>query len=226
VDRGASGPPALSKSPTQKRRSRAGAIIAALNAHYPAATCTLDFRSPVQLLVATILSAQCTDERVNLVTRDLFRRYPDATALARASQEELELAIRSIGLFRSKARSLRECCADLVDKHGGEVPNSREALMALRGVGRKTAHVVLGTAFGVPALTVDTHVKRLSNRLGLTRENDPLKIERDLAQLLPEAQWNFAGHALIQHGRQVCTARKPDCETCFLRKLCPYPERS
>jgi len=209
----------------KRRQARAAQILAALESAYPDAHCTLDYRSPTQLLVATILSAQCTDERVNLVTRDLFRAYPDAAAFAAASQPEMERAIRSIGLFRNKARALRECCADLVDLHGGEVPADREALVRLRGVGRKTANVVLSTAFGTPAITVDTHVKRLSGRLALTRETDPRKIERDLEPLFPPARWRDVCHALILHGRQVCRARKPDCGACVLARLCPSAQR-
>jgi endonuclease-3 len=188
---------------------------------YPAAKCALDYETPFQLLVATILSAQCTDVRVNLTTPALFKRYPDAAAMARANPRELEKIIQPTGFFRSKARSLLSASKDIVEKHGGAVPDTLEELVALHGVGRKTANVVLGNAFGVPGITVDTHVKRLSNRMGLTKQGDPEKIEQDLMKLIPEKDWTMFSHRMIFHGRQVCFARKPNCAGCLLHEVCP-----
>ncbi len=168
-----------------------------------------------------MLSAQCTDQRVNQVTPGLFRRYPDAAALAGADREELEAMIRSTGFFRSKTKAIQSCCADIVAKHGGEVPRTMEELTALRGVGRKTANVVLGNAFGIPGIVVDTHVSRLSNRLGLTAETDPVKIEFELMTIVPKADWTAFSHWLILHGRRVCIARKPRCSLCVLSPHCP-----
>lgn len=204
------------------RGERAQALIEAFRRVYPDAHCELDFADPLQLLVATVLSAQCTDKRVNLVTVDLFRRYPAAADYAQASQEELEEAIRSTGFFRNKAKNLRALAAALVEKHGGEVPASMEALTALPGVGRKTANVVLGNAFGLnEGIVVDTHVARLSQRLGLTQETTPEKIEADLLKLVPREDWANFSHWLIWHGRRRCTARKPDCAGCEVAALCP-----
>jgi endonuclease-3 len=202
-------------------RARAGRIVRALGRLYPDAHCALLHDNPLQLLVATILSAQCTDARVNLVTPGLFARYPNARAFAEARPAELEEAIRSTGFFRNKARNIQACCRSLVERHGGEVPASMEELVPLAGVGRKTANVILGEAFGVPGITVDTHVGRLSRRLGLTTETDPEKVERDLMELIPRKQWTPFSHRLIFHGRQVCHARKPSCEGCGLTRICP-----
>jgi endonuclease-3 len=189
---------------------------------YPHATCALVHQNPLQLLVATILSAQCTDERVNLVTKPLFRTYRTAQDFARASLETLSQEIRPTGFFRNKAKNLIGCCQALVEKHGGEVPRDLEALVQLPGVGRKTANVVLGTAFGIASgIVVDTHVKRLSGRMGLTTNADPEKIEQDLLGLVPKSDWILFSHVLILHGRQRCMARKPDCDSCELRNLCP-----
>jgi len=171
--------------------------------------------------VATILSAQCTDARVNQVTPILFARYPDAGALAGVPQEDLEIVVKSTGFFRMKARAIRECAADIVAKHGGVVPDTLDALVALRGVGRKTANVVLGNAYGIPGVVVDTHVSRLSNRLGLVREHDPVKIEHALMPLIPRERWTAFSHWLILHGRAVCVARKPRCSVCPLLPHCP-----
>ena len=202
--------------------ARAAAIEAALAAAYPDATCELDFRNPYELLVATILSAQCTDVRVNLVTPALFKRYPDAAALAIAEQGELEGMIRSTGFFRNKAKSLLGMARAVVENHGGEIPGTMEAMTRLPGVGRKTANVVLGTAFGyATGVVVDTHVSRLAGRLGLSAQSDPEKIERDLMELFPPASWVALGHRLIVHGRRVCAARKPACDGCPLEALCP-----
>ncbi len=205
--------------------ARAARIVEGLHRLYPDATCALHHRNPLELLVATILSAQCTDERVNQVTPALFRRYETAGDYARASVSELEEAIRPTGFYRNKAKALAALGAALVERHGGEVPGRMEDLVQLPGVGRKTANVVLGTWFGKPAIPVDTHVTRLVGRLELSRETDPVRIELDLMKVLPEREWTFASHALIWHGRLVCKARKPDCERCGLRPDCPWPDR-
>lgn len=188
---------------------------------YPDAHCALHYETPLQLLVATILSAQCTDVRVNLITPALFKRYPDAKAFASAKSHELEEMIRTTGFFRNKAKNIIACCKKLVEEFGGEVPATMAELVPLHGIGRKTANVILGDAFGVPGITVDTHVKRLSRRLGLTTKTDPDKIERDLMALLPKKQWTPFSHRMIFHGRQVCHARKPKCHECLLEKICP-----
>jgi len=204
------------------RQQRAGALIEAFGKVYPEAHCELDFSNPLELLVATILSAQCTDKRVNMVTPALFKKHRTARAYAQASQEELEKEIQSTGFFRSKAKSLRAMAADLVAKHGGKVPSTMEDLTALRGVGRKTANVVLGNAFGInEGVVVDTHVMRLSRRLGLTKHADPAKIEADLMKLIPRGKWAIFSHWLIWHGRRRCYARKPDCDGCEVQHLCP-----
>ncbi len=201
---------------------RVAAILEQLHELYPDARCALDFQSPLQLLIATILSAQCTDERVNMVTPELFARYPDAAAFARADLADLERLIHSTGFFRNKAKAIQSACADLVRLHGGEVPRDLDALTALRGVGRKTANVVLGNAYGIASgIVVDTHVTRLSNRLGLTRESDAVKIEMALQPLIPREDWVMLSHWLILHGRQVCNARKPKCSDCPLTPHCP-----
>jgi endonuclease-3 len=185
------------------------------------ARCALLHENPLQLLVATILSAQCTDARVNLVTPDLFARYRTAADFADADPEELEERIRSTGFFRSKARSIREASRDIVEKHGGEVPSTLEELVELRGVGRKTANVVLGNAFGTPGITVDTHVRRIARRLGLTDQQDPVKIEQDLMRILPRREWTAFSHMTILLGRGACPARKPRCGECALADICP-----
>jgi endonuclease-3 len=200
---------------------RVAAILEALERAHPDAHTALDFGTPLQLLVATILSAQCTDERVNLVTPVLFGAYPDAAALAAAPQEQVEAIVRSTGFFRMKAKAIREAASDLVTRHGGEVPRTMEELTALRGVGRKTANVVLGNAYGIPGLVVDTHVSRLAHRLGLTRETDAVKIEFALMPVIPRERWTIFSHWLILHGRRVCNARKPRCSTCPLAPHCP-----
>jgi len=205
-------------------RARAGRIVRALHRLYPDADCALVHADALQLLVATILSAQCTDERVNQVTPGLFRRYPDAAAYAAADPAELEERIRPTGFFRNKARSLIGLGQALVQRHGGRVPERMEPLVELPGVGRKTANVLLGTWFGQPAIFVDTHVARLSGRLAWTAQRDPVKIELDLQRILPRAEWTFTSHALIWHGRRVCKARKPACDDCGLRADCPYPD--
>jgi len=205
-----------------ERKAKAAEYYRRLSATYPDAHCALDHEDAYQLLVATILSAQCTDKRVNMVTPGLFKRFPNATALAAADTEELENAIKSTGFFRSKSKSLLGMARALVDHHGGTVPSTMEELTKLPGVGRKTANVILGNAFNKNlGIVVDTHVARLSHRLGLTREEDPVKIEQDLMPLFPSEQWTMVSHLLIDHGRQICDARKPKCEICPLNDICP-----
>jgi endonuclease-3 len=207
---------------TRDAAVRAPEILTRLRAAYPDARCALDHRGAFQLLCATILSAQCTDVRVNLVTPILFGRYPTPEALARAKQADVEEIIRSTGFFRNKARSLIGMAQALVADHGGEVPRTMEQLRSLPGVGRKTANVILGNAYGInEGITVDTHVTRLSRLLGLTRHADPVKIEQDLMALFPRDQWALLSHLLIFHGRQICVARRPRCQDCVLSDLCP-----
>ena len=208
------------------RRARAGKILQALARAYPDAKIALDFRSPFELLVATILSAQCTDERVNMVTPGLFRRYPTARELAGAKPGQLECEIRSTGFFRAKTRSLLGMARALVERHGGEVPRAREALTALPGVGLKTANVVIGNAFGGDALAVDTHVFRVSQRLGLARADEADVIHDQLVAVLPRGRLTQATHLLIVHGRRTCTARKPACPACPVRAVCPWPDKT
>jgi len=204
------------------RRRRAAELFARLAAEYPDAHCELDYRTPYELLVATILSAQCTDARVNLVTPEFFRRYPTARALATAQPEAVEALIRSTGFFRNKTRSLLGMAQALIGEHQGEVPREMAALRELPGVGRKTANVILGNAYGInEGVTVDTHVARLSARLRLSGAETPEKIEQDLMELFPRADWTLLSHLLIWHGRRVCIARKPRCELCVINELCP-----
>lgn len=208
------------KSPSKKQR--AIAILQRLQVLYPDATCSLDYETPVQLLVATILSAQCTDERVNKVTPALFERFPDAAAAAAVESEAVEPYVQSTGFFRNKAKHIVAASRLLMERHGGDVPASMEELLPLPGVARKTANVVLAHAFGINAgVTVDTHVKRLANRLGLTRHADPKRIEPDLMKLVPRPEWENLSIRLIFHGRAVCVARKPRCAGCGLADLCP-----
>lgn len=210
----------------EARRARARKVLRALERAYPDAKIALNFSSPFELLVATILSAQCTDERVNLVTPGLFARYPTAREMARADPSRLEVEIRSTGFFRAKARSLLGMARAVVERHGGEVPSAREALTALPGVGLKTANVVIGNAFGGDALAVDTHVFRVSQRLGLARSDDPDEIHDQLVAMLPRGKLTQASHLLIVHGRRTCTARKPVCPVCPVRTLCPWPDKT
>ncbi|MBX3144189.1 MAG: endonuclease III [Trueperaceae bacterium] len=202
------------------KRQRAAQILAHLQDLYPDAKTELDFTTPFQLLIATILSAQATDVSVNLATPALFAKYPNAAAMSRAEPEEIEPFIRTIGLFRTKAKSLVATARALVAQYGGEVPATIEALISLRGVGRKTANVVVSNAYGVPAIAVDTHVGRLARRLDLTKQTDPDKVEADLQKLFPPEQWVFLHHALILHGRRVCAARNPRCAECALCPVC------
>lgn len=216
-------PPVARAPRTVAARTALAAVVwERLAAEYPDAHCELDHRNAFELLCATILSAQCTDARVNLVTPALFARYPDAATLAVAEQGDVEALVRSTGFFRAKARALVGMAQVLVAEHGGEVPASLEALVPLPGVGRKTANVILGNAFGINAgIVVDTHVQRLARRLGLTREPDPVRIERALMPLFPQAGWALLSHLLIWHGRRVCLARTPACDRCLLADVCP-----
>jgi endonuclease-3 len=208
------------KFPPKKQRSRE--LLERLKRLYPDATCSLDYETPVQLLVATILSAQCTDERVNKVTPALFARFPDALALAEADLADIEALVRSTGFFRNKAKNIQAACRKIVTDFGGDVPQTMAELTSLPGVARKTANVVLAHAFGINAgVTVDTHVKRLSNHFGLTKHSDPKKIEQDLMKLLPQPDWENWSIRVIYHGRAVCNARKPGCDRCELADLCP-----
>jgi endonuclease III len=203
-------------------RENAAVVYERLATHYPDAHCALDFKTPFQLLIATILSAQCTDKRVNMVTPALFKRYPTPAALAAARPEELEDMIKSTGFFRNKAKSLIGMATAVAEEHAGRIPNEMDALVKLPGVGRKTANVILGNAFDKnEGVVVDTHVTRLSQRLGLTKQTDAVKIEQDLMKLFPREEWTMLSHLLIEHGRQICEARRPKCEECFLNDICP-----
>ena len=208
-----------------KKQERALEIIVRLKRMYPKAKCSLDFTRPFELLIATILSAQSTDARVNIVTKSLFRKYPDAATMARATQPEMERDVRQTGFFRNKAKAVIAASKAIVERHGGEVPDSMDALTALPGVGRKTANVVLSNAFKKPVgIVVDTHVTRLSARLGFTSNSDAVKIEEDLMKLIPQKEWTLFSHRLIAHGRAVCIARKPKCKECALNDVCPSAE--
>lgn len=210
-----------------KERQRIAEILRVLGQEYADANCALHHQNAYELLVATVLSAQCTDVRVNMVTPALFQRFPDAKALAGADQEELQEIIKSTGFFRNKAKNLIGAARKLTQEFDGVVPQSMTDLLELPGVARKTANVVLGNAYGIPSgVVVDTHVSRLSGRLGLTEERDPKKIETDLMEIVPEDEWIDFSHRLIQHGRRVCVARKPRCGDCFLADLCPYYQNS
>jgi endonuclease-3 len=202
-------------------RRRMAEILRVLKREYPEARCSLDFKNPFQLLVATMLSAQTTDERVNRVTPALFSAFPNPKAMAEAPIAEIEALVRSTNFYKNKARALKESAALLVERHGGKVPKDLDALTALRGVGRKTANVVLGNAYGVPGLVVDTHVARLSRRMGFTRAQEPEKIEAELMDLVPEEDWTAFAHLMIAHGRAICTARKALCDECPVARLCP-----
>lgn len=204
------------------KKQHAQKVIRILKKTYPVAECALDHESPFQLLVATILSAQCTDERVNSVTPELFRKFPTPQKLAAATQDQVEKVIKSLGFFRAKAKNLRAMAQTLVDEFDGELPQTLDELTSLAGVGRKTANVVLGTCFDIPSgVVVDTHVKRISNLLGLTESDNPEIIERDLIAILPKKEWIQFSHRMIHHGRQICIARRPKCADCPLLKICP-----
>ncbi len=202
-------------------RERSLRIIDILKKTYPDARCALDFKSPLEILVATILSAQCTDARVNIVTKELFKKYKLPKDYLKVTAEELEKEIHSTGFYRQKAKSIRGCCEALVQKYNGEVPRDMDSLTSLPGVGRKTANVVMGECFDWPAITVDTHMSRVAARLGLTREDDPVKIEMDLRIIIPESECTLFTHRIINHGRKICAARKPQCAICPLSELCP-----
>lgn len=212
----------MSRETSAAKAARLKKILAGLQRTYPDAHCELNFSNSLELLIATILSAQCTDKRVNLVTGELFKKYRTAADYANVKPTEFEQAIKSTGFFRNKTKSIQSCCRALAEQHGGEVPRTMAELTALGGVGRKTANVILGNAFGLnEGVVVDTHVTRLANRLGLTKQTDPGKIEQELMPLVPRTQWTLFSHWLIWHGRRRCDARKPDCEGCEIRKLCP-----
>lgn len=212
----------MTRETPEQRRARAAEIVARLRQEYPDARCSLDFTTPLELLVATILAAQCTDERVNQVTPALFRKYRTAEDYAQARPEELEQDVKQTGFYRNKAKHIREAAALIVERHGGEVPRTMNELLALPGVARKTANVVLGNAYGiVEGVVVDTHTGRLARRMGLSESEDPVKVEQDLMALLPRTDWLDVSHLFIYHGRAVCQARKPLCERCVLANICP-----
>jgi endonuclease III len=213
---------AQAKETLARKRARTLKLIERLKATYPDARCSLNYTNPLELLVATVLSAQCTDERVNVVTKSLFKKYPRAHDYAAAPVGQLEEDIRSTGFYRNKARALRACCAELVQHYRGDVPADMAVLTRLPGIGRKTANVILGNAFGMAeGIVVDTHVRRLAGRLGLSQETDPDKIERDLMALVPREDWIVVSHLLILHGRKICSARAPKCTICPVNELCP-----
>ena len=214
------------REPLPAKRARARKIVRALRKAYPDAKIALNFETPLELLVATILAAQCTDERVNMVTPALFGKYRTAGDWARADLATLEALIHSTGFFRAKARSLVGMARALVERHGGEVPRTREGLVALPGVGLKTANVVLGNAFGEPAIAVDTHVFRVSQRLGLARSDDPDRIHDQLVLMLPRREWTLTTHLITAHGRRTCSARAPLCPACPVKALCPWPDKT
>jgi endonuclease-3 len=212
----------MPKETATARCERTQKIISALKRTYPDAHCELNFANPLELLIATILSAQCTDNRVNLVTKELFKKYRSAQDFAEAPLTDIEAAVKTTGFFHNKAKNLKDCCTALIRQFGGEVPRTMEELHSLAGVGRKTANVVLGNAFGINVgVVVDTHVIRLANRLGLTRQTDAVKIEQELMKLVPQNEWTLFSHWLIWHGRRRCDARRPDCANCELQRLCP-----
>ena len=212
----------MPRESTTAKKIRTMKLITVFQRTYPNAHCELNFSNPLQLLVATILSAQCTDRRVNLVTTELFKKYRSAKDFADASLTELQEAVKTTGFFRNKAKNIKACCAALVEKFGGAVPRTMAELHALAGVGRKTANVVLGNAFGINVgVVVDTHVTRLANRLGLVKGTNAVKLERELMKLVPQKDWALFSHWLIWHGRRRCTARKPDCANCEIQNLCP-----
>ncbi len=212
--------------PTQATlRQRAARCLEKLRAAYPDAGCELNYSNPLELAVAAILSAQCTDKRVNLVTPALFAKYRSAADYAAAPQAVLEQEIKSTGFFRNKAKNIRALCAELAEKHGGQIPRDFDVLVTLPGIGRKTANLLIATAYGQPGIIVDTHFKRLSQRLGFTRNNDPDKIEFDLKAIVPETDWTDWSHCMVFHGRRCCFARKPNCGTCPIRELCPSADK-
>ncbi len=204
------------------KKEKVTRILNKLQAHYPKAKCSLNFSNPAELLVSTILSAQCTDKQVNKVTPTLFKRFPTVKALAEADIDTIKSIIRPTGFYNNKAKAIKKSMMSLMEKYDGQVPNNLEDLVELEGVGRKTANVVLGDAFGIPGIVVDTHVNRIANRLGMTDNQTPKKIEQDLMALIPVDKWTLLGHLIIDHGRKICKARKPDCGNCFLQEECRY----
>jgi endonuclease-3 len=210
----------------EKMQERARKIYAILAKRYPDARCTLDFKNAWQLVVATILAAQCTDERVNMVTPALFKKYPDAKALSAADEKELQQMIMSTGFFRNKAKSLLGMSKKLIEEFGGKVPDEMDKLTSLRGVGRKTANVILGNCFGKPAIIVDTHCMRVSQRLAFTANKNPEKIEADIGKIIPEERQTMWSHLMVFHGRNICKAPKPLCRECPIISLCPFPEKT
>jgi endonuclease-3 len=210
------------KTELETAPQRAKKILQEFYKAYPDAKCVLRHKNALELLVATILSAQCTDVRVNIVTKDLFKKYRKAADYAQKEQAELEQDIRTTGFYRNKAKNIQSACRDIAAQHKGKVPDNMEELVALAGVGRKTANVILGNAYGVPGITTDTHVIRLSRLMGLSKNSDPVKLEYDLMELIPKKDWTQFSHMMIWHGRQICNARKPDCEICPVRKFCCY----
>ncbi len=208
--------------PDKELKNRAKQILKVLRKEYPEAGVSLRHSDPLQLLIATILSAQCTDERVNIVTKDLFKKYKSVKDYADADIETLEKDIHSTGFYKNKARNIKKCCADIIAKHGGKVPKTMDELVQLAGIGRKTANVVLGNAFGVPGFVVDTHVLRISQLTGLSKHDDPVKVEFDLMELFPESTWTQLSHQIVYHGRAVCVARRPKCDICGIAKYCDY----
>ena len=205
----------------EQARQRIKRIWPVLKEEYPRAKIALEFVNPLELLIATILSAQCTDVRVNMVTKDLFKKYKSAKDWAKADTKQIQSDIKSTGFYRNKAANIKGACSKIIEQFGGKVPGSMEELLRLPGVGRKTANCVLGDAFGIPGITCDTHVIRLSRRLELSENSDPVKLEFDLAEIVPKANWTLFSHLLISHGRNICKARKPDCENCPIGKHCP-----
>jgi endonuclease-3 len=207
-------------------KEKATKIISLLKKKYPNAHCELNFSNPLELLIATILSAQCTDKRVNEVTKTLFKKYKKATDYVGVPAEELEQDIRSTGFYKNKAKAIQGCCKALTEKYDGKIPKNLDELVALPGIGRKTANLVLGHTYGIPGIVTDTHVIRVSQRLGFTKNKDPEKIEYDLQKLIPEKEWTFVSDVLIFHGRYCCYAKKPNCPECPVLKLCPYEPKT
>lgn len=207
-----------------ENRKRAAEVYKRLRKAYPDAQCSLDFTKPLELLIATILAAQCTDERVNIVTKDLFKRYPSAEDYVAAPQEELEAAIRSCGFYRNKSKSIKKACHSIVEDFGGAVPGTMDELLGLDGVGRKTANVILGECFETAGIVVDTHCTRLANRLKFTKHKDPVKIEQDLMKIWEKDTWTLYSHSFVFHGRATCVARGPKCSECCIREFCAFPD--
>lgn len=210
----------------KKLREKSLKIIDIFERLYPDAICSLDYENPLQLLIATILAAQCTDKKVNIVTKDLFKKYRTVQDFANADLKVLEQDIKSTGFYRNKAKNIKMCCQDIKERFGGEVPKTLNELITLAGVGRKTANVVLGSCFGIPGVVIDTHAKRLSNRIGLSKNQDPTKIEFDLMDILPKESWSKFCHQLVYHGREVCKAQKPRCEICSVIEYCDYGKKN